>query len=55
MSEADEGEEEAALQYVEVLEDTKGLWLTLLTKASPGAYNPVFQICYTNIYGCLCI
>jgi hypothetical protein len=42
--EAEEGEVEAALQYVEVLEDTEGLRLTLLTKASPGAYNPFFQI-----------
>jgi hypothetical protein len=42
--EAEEGELEAALHYVEVLEDTDGAQLTLLTKASPGAFNPVFQI-----------
>jgi hypothetical protein len=29
---------------VEVLEDTEILTLTLLTKASPGAFNPTFQI-----------
>jgi hypothetical protein len=53
--EVEEGEAEAALQYVEVLKTPRGLRLTLLTKASPGAFNPVFQIYYTNIYGCLCI
>jgi hypothetical protein len=39
---AEEGEAEAALQYVEVLQEPRVLKLTPLTKASPGAFNPVF-------------
>jgi hypothetical protein len=31
------------------------LRLTPLTKASPGAFYPVFQIGYTIVYGSLCI
>jgi hypothetical protein len=32
------------LQYVEVIEDTKGTQATLPTKASPDAINPVLKI-----------
>jgi hypothetical protein len=35
MSEADEGEEEAALQYVEVLEDTKGAQANIADEGKP--------------------
>jgi hypothetical protein len=35
MSEADEGEEEAALQYVEVLEDTKGALANIADEGKP--------------------
>jgi hypothetical protein len=48
--EAEEGEAEAALQYVEVLEDTEGARLTLLTKASPALLQNmvlVTPICVT--------
>jgi hypothetical protein len=39
----EEGGAEAELQYVEVIEDTEGTQANLLTKASPGAINPVFK------------
>jgi hypothetical protein len=42
--EAEEGEAEAALQYVEVLDNTEGAQANFLTKASPCAFNPIFQI-----------
>jgi hypothetical protein len=42
--EAEEGEAEAAVQYVEVLEDTEEAQANILTKSSLGAYNPIFQI-----------
>jgi hypothetical protein len=41
--EAEEVGADADLQYVEVIDDTEVLRLTLLTKASLGSFNPVFQ------------
>jgi hypothetical protein len=49
--EAEEGGAEAELQYVEMIDYTKVLKLTLLTKASPCAINPVFQNYCATIYG----
>jgi hypothetical protein len=40
---------------VEVLEYTEGAQANFADEGSLGAYNPVFQIWYTSIYGCLCI
>jgi hypothetical protein len=40
--EAEEGEVEAAQQYVKVLEDTKGAQANFADEGKPGAYNLVF-------------
>jgi hypothetical protein len=50
-----EGEAEATLQYVEVLDDTEGAQANIADEGKPGASDLVFKFCYTIIYGCLCI
>jgi hypothetical protein len=50
-----EEEAEAALQYVEVLDDTEGAQTNLADEGKPGAFNLVFQKFMAIIYGCLCI
>jgi hypothetical protein len=41
--EAEEGEAEAALQYVEVLEDTEGAQANFADEGNHGAFKLVFQ------------
>jgi hypothetical protein len=53
--EAEEGGAEAALQYVKYSKTPRVLRLTLLMKASHGAFIPVFKNYHAAIYGCLCI
>jgi hypothetical protein len=53
--EAEEVGADADLQYMEVIDNTEGARATPLTKASPGAFNLVFQNYIATIYGCLCI
>jgi hypothetical protein len=49
--EAEEGGAEAALQYWKSSKTPRVTRLTLLTKASPGAFNLVFQNFIATIYG----
>jgi hypothetical protein len=53
--EAEEVGADADLQYMEVIDNTEGARATPLMKASPGAFNLVFQNYIATIYGCLCI
>jgi hypothetical protein len=53
--EAEGGEAEAALQYVEVLDDTEAAQANLADEGKPWCIRPSFSNYYTLIYGCLCI
>jgi hypothetical protein len=49
--EAEEVGADADLQYVEVFDNLRVLRLTPLTKASPSAFNLVFQNYIATMYG----
>jgi hypothetical protein len=49
--EAEDGGVEAELQYVEVIQDTKGTQANTADEGKPSAINPVFQNYYATIYG----